>query len=199
MQSSQQSVRQLPPLPAASTAYTSASPEILLIDSEVTTAKLAPLLRSRYRVAVTTTVAAARAFLGRNDVDVIVTDIELPDGTAMNLCREAKTLPKPPVVLVTTEQVHRAPEALDARCDGILLKPFALNLLFARIGRMLRARGRNITTLNSTDWGTHRHWQHLRCPHCASHGVTSFEFASHRRAWFACGQCKKVWLGKRQE
>lgn len=58
-------------------------------------------------------------FCETNSADVIVTDIELPDGAAINLCREAKALPKPPVVLVTTEQVHRVPEALEARCDGI--------------------------------------------------------------------------------
>jgi len=199
MSSSQQTFRQLPPLPAGFTAQTSVSPQVLLIDAEMTTAKLAPLLRSSYRVAVSTTVAAARAFLGRNGVDLIVTDIELSDGASISLCHEAKALPKPPAVLVTTAHVDRVPEALDAQCDGVLLKPFAPNLLVARIGRMLRARGRSTTSLNSTDWATHRFWEHMRCPHCESHGATSFEFASYRRAWFACRQCKKVWLGKRQE
>ena len=190
---------QLPPLPLAAAPQPSTSPELLFIDSEAAIAKLAPLLRCSYRVIVSTTVAAARPFVRRNSVDVIVTDIELPDGAAMTLCREAKAFPKPPAVLVTTEHVHRVPEALEAQCDGILLKPFAPNLLFARIGRMLRARGRNTADLGSTDWGTHRFWENMRCPHCESHGATSFEFASHRRAWFACRQCKHVWLGKRQE
>ena len=190
---------QLPPLPFAAGPQPSTSPELLFIDSEATMAKLAPLLRCSYRVVVSPTLAAARPFVRRNSADLIVMDVELPDGAAMNLCREAKAFPKPPAVLVTTEHVHRVPEALEAQCDGILLKPFAPNLLFARIGRMLRARGRNTTRLNSTEWRTHRFWEHMRCPHCESHGATSFEFASHRRAWFACLQCKRVWLGKRQE
>jgi DNA-binding response OmpR family regulator len=193
----------LPPLPLAVGPRPSTSPELLLIDSEATIAKLAPLLRCSYRVVVSTTVAAARPFVRRrhNSVDVIITDIELPDGPAIGLCREANALPKPPAVLVTmtTTQVHRVPEALEAQCDAVLLKPFAPNLLFARIGRMLRARPKNTTRLNSTRWGTNRLWANIRCPNCEVHGVTSFEFASHRREWFACGQCKKVWLGKRQE
>jgi DNA-binding response OmpR family regulator len=189
----------MPPLPAAFTAQTSAFRDVLLLDSEMTTAKLAPLLRSSYRVMVSTTVAQARAFLRRNGVDLIVTDVELSDGTAIGLCHEAKALPKPPAVLVTTAHVDKVPDALDAQCDGVLLKPFAPNLLFARIGRMLRARGRSVTGFDSREAGTNRLWEHMRCPHCESHGVTSFEFASHRRAWFACRQCKKVWLGKRQE
>ena len=103
-------------------------------------------------------------------------------------------------MLVTTEQVDRVPEALEARGDGILLKPFAPNLLFARIGRMLRAREQNITGLNSREWDTNRLWKkEMRCPYCELYGVTSFEFASHRRAWFACLRWKRVWLGKRQE
>jgi DNA-binding response OmpR family regulator len=199
MPHSQQNLAQLPPSPLAIGPQPSTPSEVLLIDSEATIVKLVPLLRCSYRVVVSATVAAARPFVQRNSADVIVTDIELPDGTAMHLCREAKTLPKPPAVLVTTEQVHRVPEALEAHCDGILLKPFAPNLLFARIGRILRARARNTARLNSTEWATHRVWQDMRCPHCELHGVTSFEFASHRRAWFACRQCKKVWLGKRPE
>jgi DNA-binding response OmpR family regulator len=199
MSSSQQSFRQLPPWPPPFTAHTSASPEVLLVDSEMITAKLVPLLRSSYRVAVSATVAEARAFLRRNGVDVIVTDIELSDGAAISLCQQAKALPKPPAVLVATAHVDRVPEALDAQCDGVLLKPFAPNLLFARIGRMLRARGRSLPGPNSREWGTNRLLADMRCPHCQVDGVTSFEFASHRRAWFACRQCKKVWLGKRQE
>ena len=128
-----------------------------------------------------------------------MTDIELSDGAAISLCHDAKALPKPPAVLVTTAHVERVPEALDAHCDGVLLKPFAPNLLFARIGRILRARGRDTTRLNSTEWSTHRLFHHMRCPHCELQGATSFEFASHRREWFACRHCKRVWLGKRQE
>lgn len=200
MPSSQQNVRQLPSLSAPSTTpQTSTLPEVLLVDSEVTTTKLAGLLRSSYRVVVSTTVASARAFLARNCVDVIVTDIQLPDGAAIHLCREAKALPKPPSVLVTTAQVDRVPEVLEAQCEGVLLKPFAPNLLFARIGRMVRARQQNIPRGYSTAWSFNRAWPHMRCPHCESGGVTSFEFASHRRVWYACGRCKKVWLGKRPQ
>jgi DNA-binding response OmpR family regulator len=44
-------------------------------------------------------IGAAREAYGdrteRNSSDGIVMDIELPDGAAMNLCREAEALPKP--------------------------------------------------------------------------------------------------------
>ena len=175
------------------------SADVLLIDSELTTAKLAPTLRSSYRVVVSSSVATARAFLGRAGVAVIVTDLDLSDGAAIDLCRAAKALPKPPSVLVTTAQVERVPDALEARCDGVLLKPFAPNLLVARIGRLMRARTQYPARPNSMLSGTNRFWPKVSCPSCEAQGVTSFEFASHRRAWYACGKCKKVWLGKRRE
>jgi transposase-like protein len=96
----------------------------------------------------------------------------------------------------------------------VLLKPFAPNLLFARIGRLVRARSEMLLTRARQSHlktahlserseallaGTNRVWPNTHCPYCSHHGVTSFEFCSHRRAWYACLQCKKVWIAKRQE
>jgi DNA-binding response OmpR family regulator len=173
------------------------SAEVLLLDSDIVTATLAPMLRNSYRVALASSVVTARDYLRRRDVDLMVTDMHFPDGGALDLCREAKALPKPPLVLVTTDNVQQVPEALEVKCDGVLLKPFAPNLLVTRIARLIR--GRSQTTGQAASAGTNRFWQDTPCPNCETHGVTSFEFASHRQAWYACGGCKKVWLGKRQE
>lgn len=165
--------------------------EILLMGSAAATTNLAPVLRCNYRVVESSSLANARAFLARLGVDVIVIDMDMPD--ALSICREAKALRHSPAVLVTTEHVERVPDALEAQCDGVLLKPFTPNLLVARIARLIRGRGQHAQS------GTNRLWPNTDCPYCDSHGVTSFEFASHRRSWYACSKCKKVWLGKRQE
>jgi hypothetical protein len=55
----------------------SPSADVLLLDAEATTAKIAPMLRSSYRVATSSHIAAARTYLARTSVDLIVTDIEL--------------------------------------------------------------------------------------------------------------------------
>jgi transposase-like protein len=47
--------------------------------------------------------------------------------------------------------------------------------------------------------GTNVQWPNTVCPYCNHRGVTSFDFISHRRAWYACPECKKVWMGRRQE
>jgi hypothetical protein len=99
------------------------------------------------------------------------------------------------------------PDALAAGCDGVLLKPFAPNLLYARLGRLQREmvhqqRMRSLFRSSDTarrSTGTNRFWPDQPCPCCHTVGVTSFEFHSHRRAWFACTACRHVWVGARLE
>jgi CheY-like chemotaxis protein len=206
-----------PPLRSAervSPPLRAAGPDLLLIDPSTEAAAWAPALRTQYQVSTTPTADTARQFLRRSMPSIIVTELDLAGGDGVDICRQAKALPIPPSVLVTTTRTERVPDALAAGCDGVLLKPFAPNLLYARIGRLLRARSESLRTKARHQQlkaqhlgertqlllsGSNRVWPHAHCPYCAHAGVTSFEFASHRRAWYACLQCKQVWLAKRQE
>src|SRR5262249_26486259 len=123
----------------------------------------------------------------------------------------AKALaPRPPSVLVTTAVPERVPDALAAGCDGVLLKPFVPNLLYARIGRLLRQRARALR--EAADWprtnsvfaiehahpatsGTNVVRSDAQCPSCGRKGAVSFDAASRRRLWYACVPCRHVWLG----
>lgn len=168
---------------------------VLLFGLETMTGRLAPILSGSCRVAVSSAASRARAFLQRSGVDVLVADIDVPDSAAIDdLCRVAKDLVQPSAVLVMTRHVERVPDALAARCDGVLLKPFAPNLLVGRVARLFRAR-----SALSENRGTNQFWPRTACPYCATQGVTSFEFTSYRRAWYACSSCRKTWIGKRQE
>jgi DNA-binding response OmpR family regulator len=188
--------------------------DLLLVDASTEAGGCAAVLRGSYRVATTPSLDVAKQFLRRQAPGLVITELDLPGGDGVEVCRESKRLTVPPPVLVTTVNADRVPDALSAGCDGVLLKPFAPNLLFARIGRLLRARGevlraraRNhgLRTAHLADrsaalpGGTNRVWPNTHCPYCNHGGVTSFEFCSHRRAWYACLQCKKVWIGKRLE
>jgi DNA-binding response OmpR family regulator len=188
--------------------------DLLLVDASPDAATYAAVLRGSYRVAVTASAEVAKQFLHRQSPALVVTELELPSADGVDICREAKKLTLPPPVLVTTSNAERVPNALVAGCDGVLLKPFAPNLLYARIGRLLRtrsellrvrARQQSLKTAHLADrstellGGTNRVWPHTHCPYCNHGGVTSFEFCSHRRSWYACLQCKKVWIAKRQE
>jgi len=202
-------------VPSSIPAVSPSTPaDLLLVDASPEAAAYAAFLRGSYRVATTSSPDAARQFLHRHTPAIVVTELDLQGADGVDICREAKSLAAPPPVLVTTRQVERVPDALAAGCDGVLLKPFAPNLLFARIGRMLRARGEMLRTRSRHETlksahladrsgellaGTNRVWPNTYCPYCNHSGVTSFEFASHRRAWYACLACKRVWIAKRQE
>ena len=145
---------------------------------------------------------------------VVVTDVVLPDGDGIEVCRAAKSLENAPAVLITTADVERVPEAIEAGCDSVLLKPFAPNLLAARLSRLARDRSqmlrmRSVENVARAEHlrersarlmnGTNRFWPNTHCPHCDYVGVTSFDYASYRRAWYACLACRKVWIAARAE
>lgn len=178
--------------------------DVLLIDTDIATAMYGPSLREKYRVHTADTWEAARQLLTRTPPALVITELALGGTSGVDVCRQAKALPVPSTVLVISSDVSRVPDALEAGCDSVLLKPFAPNLLHARIGRLLRGRLAELHPHAQTDaapdsTGTNRHWPETPCPNCNRDGVTSFEFSSHRRSWYACLRCKQVWVGKRQE
>ena len=153
------------------------------------------------RLAARNTTEAIR-FIERRRPRVVAIDWDLPefDGPAITAAarQHAST-----AILVTLREPERAPGALKAGCHGLLLKPFAPNLIAARVGRLCRevqampAAARAAAAL--PQHGTKRTWDDLECPTCKKAGAVGFEFASHRRSWYACLGCDAVWLGTRRE
>jgi DNA-binding response OmpR family regulator len=185
---------------------------VLLVDADSVITRCGQRRIDNFRIVVTSSYDAAHRTISQTPPAVIVTELVLPDGSGMALCRAAKALPGGVIVLVTTKDATRVPDAIDAGCDGVLLKPFWPNLLFARLGRVLRARterrriydaGRRLPELSGAlkvpAVTTNEYWPYMWCPQCRQQGVTSFEFASYRRAWYACLACRAVWVASRSE
>jgi DNA-binding response OmpR family regulator len=186
------------------------NPVMLLVDDAQLTADYVPSLRRNFRVTAVSTVAAAVAAIERDRPAIVVTEAELADGSAAMICTAAKRFDPPATVLVVTDKPATIPDLLTCGCDAVLLKPFAPNLLYARIGRLMRDRSRDLrmrahfrkgdgSLASERCGGTNRFWPDAHCPQCNKAGVTSFEFASHRRAWFACTACRQAWIGRRLE
>jgi DNA-binding response OmpR family regulator len=133
---------------------------------------------------------------------VVVIDWDAPDIDGPTVCGAARKFAQT-AVLVTLNAPERAPSALKAGCHAILLKPFAPNLVAARVGRLARelpvtpVAARAAQAMQQT--GTNRMWPDTHCPRCNAPSATSFEFSSYRRMWYACLGCDAVWLGPRQE
>lgn len=167
-------------------------PGLLLVDDALSeTHEL--VLRAQFATLRSAGVADARRSLHDHAPAVVVTELQLPDGDGVDVCRLAKSLPHRPLVIAVTAATDRVPAALEAGCDAILLKPCAPNLLCSRIGRLRRLRESSPSAAT-----TNRRWSDIVCPNCHGHGhgngALAFDFAEHRKVWFACLACQHVWL-----
>ena len=196
---------------AESSASPVSRPDVLFVDAESVAASLVPSLRNRCTVAVASTVDTAKQLLRHVRPALVIMEIEIGDGAALDVCRQAKSLNPPPAVLVITAATQKVPDALAAGCDSVLLKPFPPNLFYGRVGRLLRAYTAGVSARAdsapadsdslsersaSQFVGTNRMWPDTRCPYCDHAGVTSFEFAALRREWYACLRCTQAWIAE---
>ena len=151
------------------------------------------------RISAHSTVDAMHA-LERTRPRVTAIDWDWTEVDALALCRRAKQMNCGSILVVTSAPTP-VPDALRAGCHSILLRPFAPNLLAARVGRLSRevAALQGPRAGDNAQLGTNRVWANTRCPECAAGGAVSFEFFSYRRMWYACLSCDHVWLGARQE
>jgi|SRR5688572_2979350 len=148
------------------------------------------------------TTAEALRLIERSRPRVIALDWDLPEIDPVAICAAAKQV-GPVGILAVTAKPERAPSALKAGCHSLLLKPFSLNLVAARLGRLCRempaAAAATRLGASLSLWGTNRTWPEVHCPQCNKGNAVCFEYSSHRRSWYACLQCEHVWIAPRRE
>ncbi|HWF79245.1 MAG TPA: response regulator transcription factor [Streptosporangiaceae bacterium] len=126
--------------PATQTAgaEVSAGPRVLIVEDDVgiATQLVRGLIRGGYRVDHVTTGGEA---LARVVPDVVLLDLELPDGDGVAVCRKLRERHDVAIIVITAygEESDRV-TALDAGADDYLVKPFGLAELQARIRAVLR-------------------------------------------------------------
>jgi DNA-binding response OmpR family regulator len=169
---------------------------LLFVDTDEVTRRCAQGDIAGFRTLMTATVEYATRVLHQVPVVGMVINAQLEDGSGIDLCRSTKARTEMTRVLITTNDPEQAPDAIDAGCDGVLLKPFSPNLLFARMGRLLRAQPDGAKEAGPT---SNQYWPRDVCPHCDHVGVSAFEFCDHRRAWYACLSCRRVWIARRHD
>jgi len=84
--------------------------------------------------------AAAREHAIACDYDLLLLDLGLPDGCALDLVREWRSegCSSPILLLTARDRVEDKVEGLDAGADDYLTKPFEFDELLARIRALLR-------------------------------------------------------------
>jgi DNA-binding response OmpR family regulator len=117
-------------------AATGASVLIVEDDLGIATQLVRGLTRGGYQVDHVTTGSAA---LAHAVPDVVLLDLELPDGDGVGICRMMRDRSPVAIIVVTAygEETDRV-NALDAGADDYLVKPFGLAELQARIRAVLR-------------------------------------------------------------
>ncbi|NBI62425.1 DNA-binding response regulator [Clostridiales bacterium] len=85
------------------------------------------------------TIAEARKALELDHFDLLIFDINLPDGSGLEFCRELKQNIKIPIALLTAKGMEMdIVKGLESGADDYITKPFSLMVLRARIRALLR-------------------------------------------------------------
>ena len=90
------------------------------------------------------TITEARKALTLHQFDLLIFDINLPDGNGLDFCRELKKKMQIPIALLTAKSMELdIVKGLESGADDYITKPFSLMVLRARIRALIR---RNTTT-----------------------------------------------------
>lgn len=116
---------------------------ILLIEDDETIAFgiREALKRKAYDVKVCASMEEAwqRFIELKDEIRLILLDINLPDGNGFNLCRRIKEQKDVPVIFLTVQdEVDSVTRGLDMGADDYITKPFHLSVLESRIAAVLR-------------------------------------------------------------
>lgn len=121
-----------------------AAGRILIVDPEedVMPVLSPPLISDGYDVRVVATVVAAKAILEEFSPHLIMAEMNMPIDTGIDFCRELKTDPNlgslPFVMLTSSRGSRTETKCLKAGADEVMTRPVDLEMLFLKLGRMLK-------------------------------------------------------------
>ena len=115
--------------------------KILLIEDDVTLANGIRLALENPSLQITLchTLAAGREKLACDSFDLLILDINLPDGSGLGLLKEVRKTGAIPVILLTANDMEMdIVTGLESGADDYITKPFSLAVLRARVNAQLR-------------------------------------------------------------
>jgi CheY-like chemotaxis protein len=97
-----------------------------------------PVLRS-VTIVEAWCLAEARSSLAQRNVDLVLLDVRLPDGSGLDLARELAASATRPRIIVLSASVlpTERQAALDSGCDAFLGKPYDVGELISLLNRLL--------------------------------------------------------------
>lgn len=86
--------------------------------------------------------------INKNDIDLVLLDVSLPDGNGFEICKEIKSKKDIPVIFLTAQDEETSVVlGLDLGADDYIVKPFRTRELISRINSVLRRYGHNESNL----------------------------------------------------
>lgn len=132
--------------------------KILLVEDDMTLAMgiVYSLKNEGFEVTHVNTLAKGRQAFIELNIDMILLDVTLPDGSGYDLCKEIRMENDTPIIFLTAcdEEVNIV-LGLDMGADDYLTKPVRVRELIARINAVARRKGKK-TEENDTDKITYR-------------------------------------------
>ena len=115
--------------------------KILLLEDDTTLGggiRLA-LQSPTVQITLCRTLAQARGAAADNSYDLLILDINLPDGSGLELLEQVRKTSHVPVILLTANDLEMdVVTGLEAGADDYITKPFSLAILRARVNAQLR-------------------------------------------------------------
>jgi DNA-binding response OmpR family regulator len=104
-----------------------------------------------YKISTARSLMEARRILTESEFDMILLDINLPDGTGYALCQEIRTDSQIPIIFLTAlDEETNVVAGLDLGADDYMTKPIRTKELLSRIKAVLRRN--NSSKQNSKVW-----------------------------------------------
>lgn len=141
--------------------------KILLVDDcPLLCSAIEKVLSGEYAIQTALTLLDAKIFLDRENFDLVILDLDLPDGSGLQFCshirREEDTKETPIIILSGQSDFDTKTTGLDLGADDFIAKPFNKNEFCARIRARLRtSRSTQMEILKKGPFTVDRHAQKI--------------------------------------
>lgn len=87
-----------------------------------------------------------------SSIDLMILDINLPDGSGLDFCREIRKTSRLPIIFLTANDMEiDIVTGLETGADDYITKPFSLAVLRARVNAVLRRRQNDQNNQNNNE------------------------------------------------
>ena len=84
------------------------------------------------------------------DIELIILDINLPDGNGLDFCREIRKISTVPIIFLTANDLEiDIVSGLESGADDYITKPFSLAVLRARVNAVARRKKNTLPTFKT--------------------------------------------------